>query len=202
MNKRIHSVAQGLALLQLLGCSGPQPLSVAVRREHQTAYTAALRQHPDSPRQAFYTWKAAQTGLTVEQVAQADAELSTTRNPFNANSQPDNVSRGAVIYQQHCMTCHGEQADGRGPAMKAALPKMDFHSFDHRFAVTLHGGAPRTWFKKISEGYTSEVVNPDGSPNTMPAMKDVLAREQIWLAITYLQSLDAHAGSSHEAAAK
>lgn len=76
--------------------------------------------------------------------------------------------------------------------MPADLPKMDFHSFGKRFAATLHRGAPRSWFKKINGGFTSKVVNADGSSNAMPAFGEVLAREQIWLAITYLQSLDAY----------
>jgi mono/diheme cytochrome c family protein len=37
------------------------------------------------------------------------------------------------------------------------------------------------------------VRNPDGTANVMPAFEGVLAREQIWLAITYLQSLDVDA---------
>ncbi len=65
--------------------------------------------------------------------------------------------------------------------------------FGKRFAVTLHGGAPRAWFKKISEGFGAPVTYPTGPGTAMPAFKDVLAREQIWLVITYLQSLDAYA---------
>lgn len=75
--------------------------------------------------------------------------------------------------------------------MLATHPTKDFHAFGKRFAVTLHGGAPRAWFKKISEGYGETVNYPSGSGPAMPTFKDTLAREQIWLAITYLQSLDA-----------
>ncbi|GMV97965.1 MAG: hypothetical protein AMXMBFR83_23180 [Phycisphaerae bacterium] len=187
-------------LLIAWGCSGPRPLNEAIRPADEQAYLAALREHPEPPRLAFYHWKARTTGRSLSEVERADQALSTTRNPFDANRDPVAVSRGAVVYKAHCLTCHGENADGRGPTMPALLPRMDFHAFDKRFAVTLHRGAPRTWFRKINEGYTSEVVNADGSLNTMPPFKDTLAREQIWLAITYLQSLDAYAGKKAGAA--
>ncbi len=176
-----------------LGCSGPQSLDVAIDPQHEDAYRAALKHHPQSPRESFYAIKAQQTGKTLDEVARDDQALSTTRNPFSARNDHEAVSWGAVVYKQHCMTCHGETVEGRGPGMPAELPKMNFRNFSHRFAATLHGGAPRSWFKKISEGYTSEVVNKDGSTNAMPPFNDVLAREQIWLAITYLQSLDVYA---------
>jgi mono/diheme cytochrome c family protein len=67
--------------------------------------------------------------------------------------------------------------------MTQPTSNMNFHRFGVRFAVTLHGGAPRKWFDRISNG----VVGPPA----MPAFKDTLAREQIWLTVTYLQSLDA-----------
>jgi mono/diheme cytochrome c family protein len=109
------------------------------------------------------------------------------------------VSRGAAIYKVHCQTCHGENADGHGLALANTTPRMNFHRFANRFAVTLHGGAPIAWYKKLSEGYTSKVANPDGTHNAMSPFKDVLAKEEIWLAITYLQSLDIHAPASQPA---
>lgn len=178
-------------LLITWGCSGPQSLSTAIRPADEQIYQQFLEKHAQSPRTAFYEWKAGTTNRPIAAVEQADQELSTTRNPFDANRDSVAVSRGAVVYKVHCMSCHGQEVDGRGPAMVARLPRMDFHSFGKRFAVTLHRGAPRAWFRKVNEGYTSEVVNTDGSKNIMPPFQETLAREQIWLAITYLQSLDA-----------
>jgi len=74
-------------------------------------------------------------------------------------------------------------------------PTKDFHAFGKRFAVTLHKGAPRSWFRKINEGYGDTVTYPDGAGPAMPAFGQKLAREQIWLVITYLQSLDVYAKS-------
>jgi mono/diheme cytochrome c family protein len=184
-----RAVAWGL-LAALAGCSGPQSLSTATRPEDKQAYAQALAKHPNSPRDAFFAWKVSEGADAGKHAdAASDEELSETKNPFSRKDLAA-VSRGAVIYQAHCVSCHGENADGRGPAMPQALPKMDFHTFGKRFAITLHGGAPKKWFRMISDGYTSDVRNPDGTVNAMPAFRDVLAREQIWLAITYLQSLD------------
>jgi mono/diheme cytochrome c family protein len=44
------------------------------------------------------------------------------------------------------------------------------------------------WYEKISNG-TEADESPEGrAPGVMPAMKDALTREQIWLAVTYLTS--------------
>jgi len=175
------------------GCSGPQSLSVAMHHNHEQAYTRYLDEKTQSPREAFFAWKASDTGTNIQELAHSDQQVPSTRNPFDAHRDADAVSRGAVIYQAHCLSCHGQNVDGLGPAMPEAIPKMDFHSFGKRLASTLHRGAPKSWFRKISMGYTSKHVNADGSHSSMPAMGQTLAREQIWLAITYLQSLDIHA---------
>jgi mono/diheme cytochrome c family protein len=181
-----------------LGCSGPQPLSTAIRPADDQAYQAVLGVYPNSPRRAFYRMKADETGRPVDEVTRRDAELSTTKNPFDANSDPVAVSRGAVVYKAHCMRCHGPDVRGDGPDLLPTHRSKDFHSFGKRFAATLHKGAPRTWFKKINEGYGDVVPYPDGTGPAMPAFGDTLAREQIWLAITYLQSLDVYAAKSQE----
>lgn len=194
---RIAVAIAGFLLAQC-ACNGPQRLSVAINPKDQHEYWRALEEFPASPRDAFYAIKARRTGRSVEGIARADAALSTARNPFDAYRDSRAVSQGAVIYEQHCLICHGETAEGRGPGMLVNLPKMNFRDFPHRFASTLHRGAPRAWFRKINDGYTSRIVDPDGSTNAMPPFKEVLAREQIWLAITYLQSLDAHATEQKE----
>ena len=179
-----------------LSCSGPQPLSVAMRAEDEQSYQAALDAHPESPKTAFFEMKARETGLSAAEVAHLDALLSTTRNPFDANRDPVAVSRGAVVYAAHCLRCHGEEVRGNGPEMLSSHPGKDFHAFGKRFAVTLHKGAPKAWFRKINEGHGETVEYPDGSSTAMPAFGSKLAREQIWLVISYLQSLDVYAQKS------
>lgn len=183
----------GLVAIAVLGCSGPQPLETAIRPDDRRDFHRRLAEYGQSPKLASFAAKAAETGKGVDAIAAEDAGLSSGRNPFNASHDPAAVSRGAVIYEAMCMRCHGPDVRGGGPDMLTSHPTKDFHAFGKRFAVTLHGGAPRTWYRKISEGFGDTVEYPEGRATAMPAFGDVLSREQIWLVITYLQSLDAFA---------
>ncbi|MCG3181522.1 MAG: hypothetical protein BIFFINMI_03918 [Phycisphaerae bacterium] len=178
------------------GCSGPRPLGVAIRPADKEAWSAAVAANPSrTPRDIFLAQRARETGQSVEQATAADAALSHTRNPFDANKDPEAVSRGAVLYENYCSRCHGPDADGRGPDMPRVVESMNWHAFGTRFAVTIHRGAPRSWFSKIHDGHDGGAKAADGRALVMPAFKDELAVEQIWLLITYMQSLDAYAPS-------
>jgi len=175
----------------LVACSGPQPLGRAIKVADESAYAQALADHHDNAAEAFLAMRAGELGIDEDQAVIRDQAMSTTRNPFNTRKDPVAVSRGAVVYKQHCADCHGRNVDGRGTRLPEPLADADFHDFSHRFASTLHHGAPRAWFKKITGGYTAQTPNSDGTSAEMPAFGDTLAREQVWLVITYLQSLDA-----------
>lgn len=180
------------------GCSGPQPMDVAIRPSDKATYARYLAADPSSPASAYFRWMAAESGKSVEEVRRDDASLSATHNPFDAHKDSQAVSRGAVIYASHCASCHGDNADGQGPAMPVTLKSMDFHRFSKRFAATIHRGSPRKWFRVITEGSDASTTTEDGTSVLMPAFEDQLAREQIWLTITYLQSLDIHADRDSE----
>lgn len=194
-----RSVFAGMAVLVLLAginCSGPQPLTKAIRASDEHAYVQRLNAANYDGRAAFFAWMADERRIDLASLETRDRSLGETRNPFDAYEDAAAVSRGAVIYKLHCARCHGEDARGRGPAALIDHPANDFHDFGNRFASTLHRGAPRRWFKSISEGYGDTLQYPDGPSRAMPAFGDKLAREQIWLVITYLQSLDAKAPRS------
>ncbi len=185
--------AVAVALVALLSCAGPQPLNVAIRQADETTYLTYLDAAGADGRDAYVAWMAAQRDQTRAQVLADDARLSSTRNPFDAHDDPQAVSRGAVIYRFHCARCHGDDARGRGPSVLPNHPATDFKTFGKRLAATLHRGAPKKWFRVINEGSGDVVDYPDGESTAMPAFADELTREQIWLVITYLQSLDIHA---------
>lgn len=150
-----------------------------------------MRLDPAHPGRAYLLWRARQDGISADDAARRDAAIGAARNPFDARRDRQAVSRGAVVYAAHCARCHGDNADGRGPDVLPEHACRDFHAFGQRLAVTLHGGAPRSWFRKISAG-SGELVNyPDGPSTAMPAFGGTLSREQIWLTVTYLQSIDA-----------
>lgn len=189
--RRLTSGLAGFALAT--SCSGPQRLSDAINPADEAAYLEHLNAEKLDGRLAYLKWKAQEEKVPLSQIERRDAEISTTRNPFDAHRDARAVSRGAVIYQFHCARCHGDDARGRGPSALPDHPANNFHGFDQRFASTLHRGAPKRWFKSITEGYGEMVNYPDGTTPAMPPFGDKLAREQVWLVITYLQSLDMHA---------
>lgn len=174
-------------------CSGPQPLSVAIKPADESAYVEKLNAAQSDGRSAWLALKAEQEKLSLAELRDRDAALAADRNPFDAYRDPGAVSRGAVIYKFHCARCHGEDGRGRGPSVLPNHPANDFHAPGQRFASTLHRGAPRRWFNSIMNGYGVMVDYPDGKSPAMPAFKERLSREQVWLVITYLQSLDMYA---------
>lgn len=70
------------------------------------------------------------------------------------------------------------------------LKAMDFHAAGKGHTIFFGGGkTPRSWFDRVHDGYTSKAPKPDASPNTMPAFRDSLTNEQIWLSLTYLHAV-------------
>jgi len=194
----VGAIALGAAVAAI-SCAGPQPLRLAIRPTDEQGYVKNLDAFNGDAVTAFAHWMASERGSTPAALLHDDKELSTTSNPFDAHADPVAVSRGAVVYKVHCARCHGEDARGKGPSTLPGHPAPDFQSFGNRFAATLHRGAPHKWFRVIRDGSGDVVDYPDGPSTAMPAFRDKLAREQIWLAITYLQSLDMHL-SEHDQA--
>lgn len=193
---RIRNAKPIVAIMALLpalqSCSGPVPLTDAIQPRHDVAYLEHLNAEHMNGRAAYLNWTSAESGKPIAELEKQDAALSTTRNPFDAYTDADALSRGAVLFKYHCARCHGDDASGKGPSVLPDHPANDFRAFGQRFAATLHRGAPRRWFKSITEGTGDIVTYPDEPQGpAMPAFGNNLTREQVWLLITYLQSLDA-----------
>lgn len=174
-------------------CAGPQALSIAIDPRDQDAYVSRVNNSNGNAKLAYVEWMAAERDSTPDQVLHADAVLSQTRNPFDGRNDRRAVSRGAVLYQVHCARCHGDDATGHGPSTLPDYPATDFKTFGKRLGAAIHRGAPRKWFRVIRDGSGDLVDYPDGRTAAMPAFGDQLTREQMWLVITYLQSLDVDA---------
>ncbi|MFV1982666.1 MAG: cytochrome c, partial [Thiohalomonadales bacterium] len=92
--------------------------------------------------------------------------------PNPITSDKNSISRGQSTYKVNCMSCHGEDAKGDGPAGKNLKPKpanlvlMSGNHSDGDFA----------W--KITTG-----------KGAMPPWKKVLSEKQIWDLVNYIQSL-------------
>ncbi len=191
--RRIAALAVPALVLSLGNCAGPQPLAVAITPQDEADYLRFVNETNLNGRMAFANWLSEERGMSPEEVLRLDAQLSSTHNPFDAHRDKQAVSRGAVIYQVHCARCHGEDARGHGPSILPGHPANDFKTFGSRFAATIHRGAPKKWFRVIRDGTGDVISYPDQKTTAMPSFSKTLAREQMWLVITYLQSLDMHA---------
>jgi len=196
MNRQTITTVTSIAVLlfaslMLWACSGPQPLGRAIHPDDQAQYDRMVPTPAASPRQGFLAERAKSKGISFAEAERLDLALATNHNPFNARKDPSAVSRGAVLFQANCIQCHGPKADGAGTELAQPVPDLSFHNFGTRFGVTLHHGAPRKWFRTIDQGAEPLEVDWTDQPIVMKSFHDTLAREQIWLLVTYLQSVDA-----------
>lgn len=85
---------------------------------------------------------------------------------------PELLIRGKNVFEQNCITCHGEKGLGNGPASRAINPKpRNFVKADFKF-----GNSPAQMFKTVSNGI-------DGT--AMPPWKDALPEIDRWAVIHY-----------------
>lgn len=104
------------------------------------------------------------------------AEFASKTNPFTGDASA--ASEGKIIYQTNCASCHGESAQGDGPAASALDPKPQ----DLAAQVS-----------KLSDGYLFWRISDGGmmAPfhSAMPGWKTILNEDQIWQLIAYLRGL-------------
>jgi len=112
--------------------------------------------------------------------AQADVSL--------LRADPDNekqVVLGALVYREHCASCHGvalegepnwrkHKASGRRPAPPHDATGHSWHHPDeHLFRVTKFGFAP---------------LMPAGSKSDMNGFAEIITDDQIWAVIAFIKS--------------
>jgi cytochrome c oxidase cbb3-type subunit 2 len=95
-------------------------------------------------------------------------------NPYPIT--PAGFRRGEVIYQRHCLGCHGPVGDGQGPAAAQIYPPpLNFTTLRrHGLAGGATGGM---LYYQIMNGITG---------SSMPYFKRELASEKIWDVSNYL----------------
>ncbi len=104
------------------------------------------------------------------------AEYASQTNPFGGQAAA--AEDGKAIYKANCAACHGESAQGDGPAAISLDPKPQ------DLANTVANLSDGYLFWRISEGGAMAPFH-----STMPAWKTILTPDQIWQVITYLHTL-------------
>lgn len=104
------------------------------------------------------------------------APYASTANPLPATE--DTLRHGAEIYAQNCVTCHGENGHGDGPAAADLSPPP----------------ADLAWLAAMPmaqwDAYMNWTVSEGGAPfgSAMPAFKETLSQDEIWAVISYVQN--------------
>ena len=80
--------------------------------------------------------------------------------PVMAGIEDGDLEEGRQVYNQVCVTCHGEKGDGKGPA-GAALnpPPRDFRTGEFKY-----GGSDEDLFSIISDGAAVKGGSPSMAP--------------------------------------
>lgn len=109
--------------------------------------------------------------------------LSRLTNPLREEGDlREHYERGATVYVENCVPCHGDRLDGEGHFADAFNPAP--------IDLTSGGNLPQLSesfvFWRIAKGGPG--LPSEGTPwnSAMPAWEDVLTRDEIWSVIIYL----------------
>lgn len=95
-----------------------------------------------------------------------------------SEATPEAIARGAALYQQHCVACHGVEADGKGPAAVAFTPGP--RDFTDPSATWTIGREPEQIHQAISKGV----------PGTgMAGFAAAMSATDLWDIVHYIGSL-------------
>ncbi len=108
----------------------------------------------------------------------AESKVAVKSNADMLVATPENIAKGQTLFQTNCTACHGEHADGKGPAAVALVPPP--RDFTDANAKWTRSRTPEDIFKTVSEG----------SPGTaMPPFSASLSEEERWSLAHYIGTL-------------
>ncbi len=102
----------------------------------------------------------------------APADAANRSNPVSATAT--SLARGAEIYKANCLTCHGAEGEGDGPAGAALKPPPA----NLKVMAPQHPDGDLAW--KIAEGR-----------GTMPPWKGAISEQDIWNVVNYIKRMSA-----------
>lgn len=103
-------------------------------------------------------------------MSRAEAQ-DVLRNPLIPS--PEHLEHGRMLFETHCMPCHGSRARGDGPvAFQLATPPAD---------LTQAQSTQRT------DGYLYATIRNGGV--AMPAYGDAMSAEERWQVVLYVRHL-------------
>ena len=100
-------------------------------------------------------------------------------------TSPDLVERGAVLYQQHCASCHGANLEGQ--------PNWRERDADGMLPAPPHDVTGHTWHHAdallfdVTKWGSTAVVGSDYMSN-MPGFAETLSDSDIWAILSYIKS--------------
>lgn len=134
--------------------------------------------------------------FAVLAVAAAGAMVATaagTASAADGSGAADEPLPGQALYQQHCVTCHGTEGKGDGPAGREIVPMpRDFSVGQFKFDADADGqtGTDRDLFLVIRNGAAAVGGNPLMTPWAH------LGDERIRELVAYVRSLEQPRGAS------
>ncbi len=106
-------------------------------------------------------------------IAQGNPAAAAIGNPVPAS--PESIDAGKRLYQRHCASCHGTNAEGgAGNDLIPAAPDLTDREWKH-------GGSDGEIFSAIKNGIPPEL-------NMVP-FGDQLKDQEIWNVVNYIRSL-------------
>ena len=104
------------------------------------------------------------------------ASYASLRDPLT--DMPQNLRRGASVFQKNCVACHGQTGQGNGPAAQQLVPPPANLQWLARMPISR------------SDPYMYWTIAEGGKQlgSAMPSFKQSLSKEDIWSVIGYVRS--------------
>jgi mono/diheme cytochrome c family protein len=170
----------GVVVLFLAGCQQQTPAAETLIAETPAAQEVAAVEMGSG--MGMGNGMGARSGMGGRHHAAVPEPYVGALNEVQADEE--SIQRGAVIYTSLCISCHGEDGMGTGPAGAELNPTPAPIA---RTSQML-GDAYLLW--RISEG---------GVPfqTQMPVWKDTLSQQQIWDVVNYVRALGSGMAAGH-----